>query len=81
MIRTDKEKTGRERIMMFDCGCVVTRPRDSRYYAARWKVYTTVNYIILKCLDCGKIRRFEMKRPGPQIVQYEPDAEITLAEE
>jgi len=46
---------------MFDCGCIVSRPINSKFYACRWKIYRSLNYIVLRCKDCGKMYHFELK--------------------
>ena len=56
--------------VMFDCGCVTTRPRDSKYFASRWRIYMSMNMIMLKCKDCGRVHHFELKKPYSVITSY-----------
>lgn len=51
-------------IERFDCGCKVSRSKDSRLYGSRWKVYKAVYHIVLKCLDCGKVQHFQLSNPN-----------------
>ena len=44
----------------YDCGCVKSRPKHSRKYGCRWKVYKSKNYIITKCLDCNKSYYYQL---------------------
>lgn len=46
----------------YDCGCVLTRPEKSRYYAARWKIYINKKVLILRCLDCGRQHQFDLAK-------------------
>ena len=55
---------------MYDCGCVVSRRKNSRYYARRWKVYRSKNFMILRCMDCGRINYFGLSTPEVVAVKF-----------
>jgi hypothetical protein len=55
---------------VFDCNCVATRPKQSRLYGARWRVYLNMNSLNLRCLDCGRVHTFQLMRRGVQVVRY-----------
>ena len=59
-------------IEYYDCSCVLTRRKESRYYAARWKIKKSTHWIILRCLDCGRTHHFRLLRPDIQVTTYEP---------
>jgi len=60
-------------ISIYDCGCVPSRPKEQscRTYGTRWRVYTTIGKIVLKCRDCGRVRHFLLKgNNNPVLIQY-----------
>lgn len=72
------------RYKMYDCGCVTTRPKESRYYASRWRVYISEHYVILKCLDCGRTHHYLLKNQNIQIMGWDRstlDADMILGGE
>jgi RNase P subunit RPR2 len=56
---------------MFDCECVPSRPETAKVYATRWKTYRSLNYIVLKCRDCGRMYHFEIRYPGERVIVRE----------
>jgi hypothetical protein len=60
------------RIMIFDCGCVPSRPQEEscHSYGTRWRAYVTKGKILLKCRDCGRIRHFVVTSTSPVLIQY-----------
>lgn len=60
------------KIQIYDCGCVATRPKDPSCatYGTRFRVYHTVNYVMLKCRDCGRIHHFALSKPNVQLIRY-----------
>ena len=65
---------------LFDCGCVVSRPKSATVFACRWRAYRSTNLLVLKCRDCGKMRYFELRRPGEDIAQFDR-SELNMDEE
>lgn len=65
---------------MYDCGCAKTRPKTSRYYASRWKVYISATQLTLRCLDCSGYKRFELRKEGVQISHPFPTGDLLGAE-
>ena len=71
-------------IQIYDCGCVITRPKEAscKTYGTRWRVYVTGLKILLKCRDCGRLRHFVLKVDSPVLVQYtEKEEEINMEDE
>ena len=68
-------------IEYYDCGCVLTRRRESRYFAARWKIKKSKGWIILRCLDCGRTHHFQLLKAEIQITTYEPPERDLLEDE
>lgn len=65
---------------VIDCGCVMTRPRTSRLYGARWRAYKAPYSIILRCLDCGKAIIYALYRDERQVSSYDGEVFIKNAE-
>jgi hypothetical protein len=56
---------------LFDCQCVISRPKTSRLYATRWRVYLAPYTMNLRCLDCGRIHSFQLTRNGVQRTTFD----------
>jgi hypothetical protein len=56
---------------LFDCGCVQSRPRTATVFACRWRVYRSLNFIVLKCRDCGRVRHFALRRVDEEVCGYD----------
>ena len=73
-------------IEIYDCGCVVSRPKESscKSYGTRWRIYVAVTKdevaakLLLKCRDCGRMRHFVLSGNNPAIVQFGPKEEIDI---
>lgn len=72
MARTERTPKSKN-IIVLDCGCVITRPRKSRLYGARWRAYKAPYSIILKCLDCGKSTTYALYRDQKQTTSFDSD--------
>lgn len=66
--------------MMYDCGCVISRPKDSKYFASRWRIYMSQNMIMLKCKDCGRVHHFELKKPYSSVTSYSYKEDVESGE-
>lgn len=63
---------GTQTIQIYDCGCVPSRPKEQscRSYGTRWRVYMTAKSMKLRCLDCNRLRSFDLIPMGPQTIRY-----------
>ena len=65
------KRMGDTHYKLFDCGCVSSRPRSATTYACRWRIYRSLNFLVLKCRDCGRMRYFELKRVDEDICRVD----------
>lgn len=69
-------------MIVYDCGCVESRPRviTCKSFGTRWRAYTSEQHVILKCRDCGRMQHFELRRPGVQVTMFGNQEPETIEE-
>jgi hypothetical protein len=65
------------KIMIFDCGCVPSRPKTAgcKSYGTRWRIYkiqkdSVITGLHLRCRDCGREYTLALSVPGIQNIRY-----------